>query len=50
MFKINILNNWKKYYNSALDFYKKMPEVDGIIKNFNEFDKSLFSELAPSVN
>ncbi len=34
----------------SLDFYKKMPEVDGIIKNFNEFDKSLFSELAPSVN
>ncbi len=34
----------------SLDFYKKMPEVDGIIENFNEFDKSLFSELAPSVN
>ena len=34
----------------SLDFYKKMPEVDGIIKNFNEFDKTLFSELAPSVN
>ncbi len=25
------------------DFYKKMPEVNDIIKNFNEFDKSLFS-------
>ena len=23
MFKINLLSNWKKYYNSALDFYKK---------------------------
>ncbi len=34
----------------SLDFYKKMPEVESIIKNFNEFDKSLFSELAPSVN
>ena len=23
MFKIKLLNNWAKYYNSALDFYKK---------------------------
>lgn len=28
----------------SLDFYEKMPEVDGIIKDFYEFDKSLFSE------
>ena len=31
------------------EFYKKMPEVDGIIKDFTEFDRSLFSELTPAV-
>ena len=32
------------------DFYKQMPEVDSIIKNFNEFDRNLFNELTPAVN
>ncbi len=31
-------------------FYKQMPEVDSIIKNFNEFDRNLFNELTPAVN
>ena len=32
------------------EFYKQMPEVDSIIKNFNEFDRNLFNELTPAVN